>query len=160
MSNRLSGIWYNELGSTMILTADATGCLSGKYKSAVGNAEDFYVLTGRYDTNAPSDKGVSLAWTVAYNNSLRNAHSTAGWSGQFFDDDDGEEKILTHWLLTTSSTSESVWKSTNVGTNIFTRNRPSTADIAKARAILAESATKSEKVAAESRRSGSRLARL
>ena len=99
MNSKLSGIWYNELGSTMVLNADVTGRLSGKYKSAVGNAEDFYVLSGRYDVNAPSDKGVSLAWTVAYNNSFRNAHSTAGWSGQYFDDLEGEEKILTHWLL-------------------------------------------------------------
>ena len=155
MNSKLSGIWYNELGSTMVLNADVTGRLSGKYKSAVGNAEDFYVLTGRYDVNAPSDKGASLAWTVAYNNSFRNAHSTAGWSGQYFDDLEGEEKILTHWLLTSSSTSESVWRATNIGTNTFTRNKPSGDDIQKAR-----STTEYEKANAELRRSGSRLARL
>ena len=155
MNSKLSGIWYNELGSTMVLNADVSGRLSGKYKSAVGNAEDFYVLTGRYDVNAPSDKGASLAWTVAYNNSFRNAHSTAGWSGQYFDDLEGEEKILTHWLLTSSSTPESVWRATNIGTNTFTRNKPSGDAIQKAR-----STSEYEKANAESRRSGSRLARL
>lgn len=159
MSNKISGTWYNELGSTMILTADATGGLSGRYNSAVGRAQDFYVLTGRYDTNPPSDTGISLAWTVAFHNSFRNAHSTSGWSGQYFDEDDEEgERIITHWLLTTSSTSESVWSSTNIGTDTFTRNMPEAADILKAR--LARSAAKSEKVAAKSRRSGSRLSRL
>ena len=131
----LSGVWYNQLGSTMTLIADPDGGLSGKYNSAVGEAEDFYILTGRFDADPPVDKGVgvSVGWVVTYRNSELNAHSTASWSGQYFDD--GSERILTHWLLTLSTLPKDVWSSTNLGTDTFTRNKPSAAEIATARAL-------------------------
>jgi hypothetical protein len=40
---KLSGDWYNQVGSKMTLIADENGGLSGTYKSAVGNAEDGYM---------------------------------------------------------------------------------------------------------------------
>ncbi|PPQ65801.1 hypothetical protein CVT26_000388 [Gymnopilus dilepis] len=153
MSNDLNGIWYNELGSTMSLTADGLGALSGFYSSAVGvgaadgttptptptptqTALSRFALLGRYDPEPPSgsggnSKGTSLGWAVAYD----YAHSTATWSGQYFpktDGTDSEETIVTHWLLTTSSTPADVWSSTNVGTDTFTRAAPDAADVAKA----------------------------
>ena len=98
----ISGVWYNELGSEMILTTDKNGGLSGTYKSAVGNAEDFYILAGRYDVSLPLDSsGDSVGWVVTFRNHLCNAHSTMAWSGQYFDS--GAERILTNWLLTLST---------------------------------------------------------
>jgi len=131
----LSGDWHNQLGSKMTLIADEDGGLRGKYNSAVGEAEDFYILTGRFDASPPSDnlKGVSVGWVVTYRNRKLNAHSTATWSGQYFSD--GDERILTHWLLTSSTAPSSVWRSTNVGQDTFTRNKPSTAEIAKSQAL-------------------------
>ncbi|KAJ7483255.1 Avidin/streptavidin [Mycena latifolia] len=125
---KLSGDWYNQLGSKMTLIAEENGGLRGKYNSAVGNAEDFYILTGRFDACPPSDKGVSVGWVVTYRNRKLNAHSTATWSGQYFDG--GDERIVTHWLLTSSTAPSSVWKSTNAGNDTFTRNEPSAAEIA------------------------------
>ncbi|KAJ3851417.1 Streptavidin-Homobiotin complex [Lentinula lateritia] len=116
----LSGNWTNELGSTMILTADQNGGLSGQYSSAVGNATNFYNLTGRFDTLPPSDAGISVGWVVDWKNDLLNAHAVTTWSGQYFDNDD-VETILTQWLLTTSSSQADVWKSTLVGHDEFTR---------------------------------------
>ena len=130
---KLSGDWHNQLGSKMTLIADENGGLRGKYNSAVGEAEDFYILTGRFDARPPSDEGVSVGWVVTYHNRKLNAHSTATWSGQFFYD--GHERILTNWLLTSSTAPSSVWKSTNVGHDTFTRNKPSAAEIAKSRAL-------------------------
>jgi len=130
---KLSGDWYNQLGSKMTLIADENGGLRGKYNSAVGNAEDFYILTGWFDACPPSDKGVSVGWVVTFRNRKLNAHSTATWSGQYFDG--GDERILTHWLLTSSTAPSSVWKSTNVGHDTFTRNEPSAAEIAKAQTL-------------------------
>jgi hypothetical protein len=78
-------------------------------------------------------KGLSVGWVVTYRNHKLNAHSTATWSGQYFDG--GDERILTHWLLTSSTASSSVWKSTNVGHDTFTRNKPSGAEIAQAQAL-------------------------
>ncbi|KAJ7280894.1 Avidin/streptavidin [Mycena rebaudengoi] len=117
---KLSGDWYNQLGSKMTLIADENGGLRGKYNSAVGHAQDFYILTGRFDACPPeSDKGISIGWVVTYRNAKLNAHSTATWSGQYFDGAD--ERILTQWLLTSSTAPSSVWKSTNVGHDTFTR---------------------------------------
>jgi Avidin family len=135
----ISGVWYNKLGSEMILTADENGGLTGTYKSAVGNAEDFYILAGRYDASPPLDgSGDSVGWVVTFRNHLRNAHSTTAWSGQYFDG--GAERILTNWLLTSSTTPDSVWNSTNIGHDTFTREKPKAhAEIAKTLALTVNS---------------------
>ncbi|KAJ6465636.1 tamavidin1 [Mycena vitilis] len=138
-----SGTWFNELGSQMVLVANASGTISGQYNSAVGEAQDFYVLAGRFDTappapTAPGDpaEGVSIGWTVAWHNTKENAHSNTVWSGQFFDKDaSGDQRILTQWFLTTSSTPADLWSSTQVGHDEFGRAQPSAADIARARAF-------------------------
>jgi Avidin family len=122
---KISGVWYNELGSKMTLTADKDGGLCGTYKSAVGSVQDFYILAGRFDASPPRDRGVSVGWAVTFRNDVSNAHSTATWSGQYFDGGGGDsERILTNWLLTSSTTPSSVWNSTNVGHDTFTRNPP------------------------------------
>lgn len=134
---KLIGVWYNQLGSKMTLDAPtAEGGLSGKYHSTVGRAVYEYVLTGRFDASPPPGKGISLGWVVTYRNDRLNAHSTATWSGQYFDDSAGE-RILTHWLLTSSTLPgpKNVWNSTNLGTDTFTRNQPTAAEIAKAQAL-------------------------
>ncbi|KAF7341783.1 Structural origins of high-affinity biotin binding To Streptavidin [Mycena sanguinolenta] len=143
--HKLFGDWYNQLGSHMILCPDGDGGIRGEYYSAVGDAEHLYTLTGRYDAappDAPPDgsatpsflyKGVSVGWVVTWRNSYRNAHSTTTWSGQYFHE--GVERILTHWLLTSSTTPEFVWDSTNVGHDTFTRTRPSAEEIARAKAL-------------------------
>ena len=41
----------------MTLIADENGGLRGKYNSAVEEAEDFYIFTGRFDARPPSDEG-------------------------------------------------------------------------------------------------------
>lgn len=139
-STKIAGEWYNQLGSKMILEVDnkPDGGLSGKYNSAVGNADDFYILAGRFDTEPPAYGGVSVGWTVTYRNEIHpNAHSTATWSGQYFDNgpDFDKERILTHWLLTTSQPTKYTWKSTNVGHDTFTRDKPCPAEIAMAQAL-------------------------
>ena len=44
--------WHNELNSTMVITEldQETGVFGGKYQSLVGDADRWYVLTGRQDT--------------------------------------------------------------------------------------------------------------
>ena len=58
--------WYNELDSKMEITSvdAATGVFGGRYCSRVGEAEYWYVLTGRQDTD-----GNTLGWTVNWHNS-------------------------------------------------------------------------------------------
>ncbi|KAJ7081149.1 avidin family protein [Mycena belliarum] len=129
----ISGEWYNELGSKMTLIVEGGGGLSGKYNSAVGEAEDFYVLAGRFDSDPPADEGISLGWVVTYRNKKLNANSTAAWSGQYFGGDGGE-RIITNWLLTSSTAADSVWNSTRVGNDTFMRKKPSVEEIAQARA--------------------------
>ena len=140
IATKLSGDWYNELGSKMTLTAADDGSLTGTYNSAVGDAEDFYVLAGRFDAAPPTGEGVSIGWAVTFRNDYRNAHSTTAWSGQFFYD--GSERILTQWLLTSSTTPSDVWQSTNIGHDAFTRSPPSAnalAEIVKVQALKAGS---------------------
>nr|6GMI_A Chain A, Streptavidin [Streptomyces avidinii] len=147
----ITGTWYNQLGSTFIVTAGADGALTGTYESAVGNAESRYVLTGRYDSAPATDgSGTALGWTVAWKNNYRNAHSATTWSGQYVGG--AEARINTQWLLTVGTTSPlsealtkanspaeaykasrgagaNAWASTLVGHDTFTKVKPSAASI-------------------------------
>ncbi|WP_274917947.1 avidin/streptavidin family protein [Streptomyces sp. WZ-12] len=128
----ITGTWYNQLGSTFVVTADADGGLTGTYDSTVGNAEKRYVLTGRYDTAPATDgSGTALSWTVSWRNDYRNAHSATAWSGQYFGGTDA--RIATQWLLASGTTTANEWQSTLVGHDAFTKNKPSPAAIAAAR---------------------------
>ncbi|MGW7435629.1 streptavidin [Streptomyces sp. NPDC054849] len=128
----ITGTWYNQLGSTFIVTATPDGGLTGTYESAVGNAESRYVLTGRYDSAAATDgSGTVLGWTVAWKNNHRNAHSATTWSGQYTGGSDA--RINTQWLLTSGTTETNAWKSTLVGHDTFTKVKPSAAAVDAAR---------------------------
>jgi len=128
----VTGTWYNQLGSTFIVTATEDGELVGSYESAVGNAENRYVVTGRYDSEPATDgSGTALGWTVAWRNDYRNAHSATTWSGQYFGGTN--ERITTQWLLTSGTATADEWQSTLVGHDVFTKTKPSTAAIDAAR---------------------------
>ena len=119
---KLPSSWYNELGSTMTITsADySTGSFSGTYNSTVGTAKDEYVLSGRFDT-----RGDTLGWVVSWQNAFLNAHSTTAWSGHLDMSGTPQPVISSTWLLTSSTTPENDWQSTNVGFDTFTQNPPS-----------------------------------
>nr|6T31_A Chain A, Streptavidin [Streptomyces avidinii]6T31_B Chain B, Streptavidin [Streptomyces avidinii] len=124
----ITGTWYNQLGSTFIVTAGADGALTGTYESAAGKAESRYVLTGRYDSAPATDgSGTALGWTVAWKNNYRNAHSATTWSGQYVGG--AEARINTQWLLTFGATEANGWASTYVGHDTFTKVKPSAASI-------------------------------
>lgn len=129
----ITGTWYNQLGSTMIITASPDGSLTGTYESAVGNAENRYVLVGRYDTAGVAGSGTALGWAVAWRNEFRNAHSATTWSGQYFGGD--SPRITTKWLLTSGTTPADEWRSTLVGADFFTRTKPTAAQVEQTRAL-------------------------
>jgi len=145
--DRLDGVWYNELGSKMSLNIfdERGGEFKGEYNSTVGKAVNSYDLRGWVDSDPPRGQGISIGWAVTYRNAQLNAHSTATWSGQFFDDSGGGHdehhdhggKILTQWLLTTSTLPgpKNTWNSTHLGRDTFTRKKPDDAKIAQARAM-------------------------
>ncbi|MCI3278295.1 avidin/streptavidin family protein [Streptomyces cylindrosporus] len=118
----LSGDWYNELGSHMRITVDATGGISGTYVSAAGHAVGAYPLVGRYDATALADHGTPLGWTVAWHNGRTDAGSVTCWNGQYHED--GGERICATWLLTASAVAADTWEATAVGQDTFTRRRP------------------------------------
>ena len=114
----LEGNWQNELGSVMIIESvdSSTGVFSGSYTSSVGDAEDSYLLTGRYDTASDTP---TLGWTVTWLNDYNDADSTTTWSGQY-QEPDGAPTLLTQWLLTSETDPDDNWQSTLVGSDVFT----------------------------------------
>ncbi|NUT51098.1 MAG: hypothetical protein HOV94_27910 [Saccharothrix sp.] len=130
----ITGTWFNQLGSKMVVTAVPGGNLTGTYESAVGNAENTYELRGRYDAEpSATTAGVTLGWTVNWRNAYRNAHSTATWSGQYYGG--AQERIVTRWLLVSSTAPVDEWGSTRVGQDTFTRDKPSPAQVEQAKAL-------------------------
>jgi hypothetical protein len=126
----LDGDWYNELKSKMVLKV--TGAeITGKYHTAVGNASGIYDLVGRIDSGAARSR--TIGFVVSWENQYGRSESVTTWSGEVQVDDQGEERIVTTWLLTIETDPANNWKSTIVGTDIFTRTPP---DDAKTRVAL------------------------
>ncbi|KAF7303993.1 Structural origins of high-affinity biotin binding To Streptavidin [Mycena indigotica] len=136
---RLTGKWYNELGSCVELSADRLFGLSGKYNSSVGEAASEYFLSGTFDRVPPAadgGKGVTLGWTVGWNNTAYgDSHSASTWAGQvFLGQDPAWDIITTQWLLTVSTAATRVWASTNLGSDVFRRTQPDGATVARVKA--------------------------
>ena len=126
----IDGIWYNELGSTMILQLGPNpGQLIGTYQSGVGTAGQFG-LVGSYDT-ASSTFGFVVTW----NNGTVERSSTTTWCGQYFDQ--GNEVLISTWLLCETTAETQTWESTLVGQDQFGRTMPTAAAIAAKRSIRA-----------------------
>ena len=110
----LNGVWMNELGSVATLKSAANGDVTGTYNSAVGKASGDYVVRGRIDKGCPSS---TLSFVVSWTNANSTAHSCSSWSGVLLDD-----TIYTTWLLVGAvNSTDDVWASTRVGTNVFRR---------------------------------------
>ena len=119
----VGGEWHNELGSKMFINynSDVPGQFTGTYYSAVGTAIKEYPLVGRYDTTGDTTEG-TMGFTVQWQNDCKNSKSVTTWSGQRQLDATGNACILTTWLLTEGTVQADNWKSTTVGSDVFTRD--------------------------------------
>lgn len=123
----ISGLWYNELNSTMELRVEGKR-LSGWYVSAVGQAAGRYELTGFQDVD---DATPTCGWIVAWKNDRTYAPSVTAWCGQA-QDLGGEELIDTTWLLTRSTKVQEDWESTLLGKDLFRRMKATDEEVRKA----------------------------
>lgn len=116
----IDGTWYNELGSSMTLSTNGKN-ITGMYQTAVGNASGQYDLVGQIDTNIGSS--TAIGFVVMWNNSLDSRDCVTTWSGQC-QVINGEDIIVTTWLLTGETNPGDNWASTLVNKDTFTRTRP------------------------------------
>ena len=129
VDDSVAGTWYNELQSEISIDeySEGPGRLRGYYQTAVGNvpSNQKYHLVGTYDTSGDASKG-TIAFTVQWLHGPDgdNLNSTTAWSGQRIKlNESGEGAISTTWLLTTQEKVEDLWSATNIGTNVFTREK-------------------------------------
>ncbi|XP_038259692.1 avidin-like isoform X2 [Dermochelys coriacea] len=117
----LSGLWKNELGSNMSISAvNADGGFTGLYHTAVTATNKPIQVSPLKGSQKPTSQrkqptfGFTVTWTFS--------DSTTVFVGQCFMDDKGKETLKTKWLLREEVRSPGAdWKATRVGTNIFTR---------------------------------------
>lgn len=114
----IEGIWFNELGSQVFFQVNGNQ-LTGTYQTAVGDAEGTYPLVGQINTSV--NTGQALAFVVVWEKVDEDSNSATAWCGQA-QVIDGEDVIVTTWLLTDETEEGDDWKSTLVGKDIFTRN--------------------------------------
>ncbi|XP_060588468.1 streptavidin-V2-like [Ruditapes philippinarum] len=116
----IAGTWRNQLGSNVTFTCK-DGQLDGKYNSAVGHAEDYYLLSGRYTLSGPKNDVVELGWVVSWNNKkFGNSHSATAWSGIYYPEDG---IIRTQWILTRFKERKDNWETSFVNHDEFKRIR-------------------------------------
>jgi hypothetical protein len=128
----IAGTWYNELGSTLTIAINGN-TLTGNYMTAVGSANGTYALVGSFDAaGIPTQTGQTVGWTVLWSNASGNSHSVTTWSGQY-QIVAGIEEINTLWLLTQALPAQADWAATLINKDVFTRYRPSTEQLEKAR---------------------------
>jgi hypothetical protein len=121
----LNGIWYNELGSRMELIVQGKN-ITGTYHTAVGDASGIYDLVGQTDTD--NDQSQAVGFVVVWQNQYGSSDSVTTWSGQY-QTIEGEDTIVTTWLLTMETSPDHDWSSTLVNKDIFTRFAPNDDEI-------------------------------
>ncbi|XP_038070131.1 fibropellin-3-like [Patiria miniata] len=117
---QVEGIWYNHLGSEMIINATSeVGVLSGEYRTAVerkhGTAGQGPTrLIGHTSTNGDYPTfGLTVMW--------RNGQSVTSWTGQCHLCD-GEETLHTTWILTSHiDNCDDRWMANRIGQDTFKR---------------------------------------
>jgi hypothetical protein len=112
----IDGNWYNELGSLLTISSSGT-TISGTYQTAVGDAQGIYDLTGYIN----ADANPSVGWVVLWSNDYGDSNSLTTWAGQYYDNE-GEEVIITMWLLRNEEAQSQNWSSTLVGEDVFYRS--------------------------------------
>jgi Avidin family len=116
----LSGIWSNQLHSTVTLDDDSKGGLTGTIVCASGEFAGFdFPLVGFYDP-APRLTSTAVAFVTNWANSDANGHSVTAWSGQYDADTD---TIVATWMLTAETGVDPTdeWHSTLIGQDHFSR---------------------------------------
>ncbi len=130
---RLDGEWFNELGSKMILKVKGRN-ITGTYHTAVGDASGIYELVGRTDTNAGATRNVGFV--VSWENDKKgSSNAVTAWSGELQMDANGDQVIVTTWLLTEETDPIDNWKSTIIGKDVFRRTTPTAASARRARKL-------------------------
>eukprot|EP00076_Gallus_gallus_P014246 XP_015132977.1 avidin isoform X1 [Gallus gallus] len=124
----LQGLWRNELGSNMTISAlDVAGTFSGSYQTAVtATNKQILVSPLKGAQQPPGTKGQqpTFGFTVQWQFAARGLppDSTTVFVGQCFVDRRGKEMLEMAWLLREEVPSrKDTWKATRVGTNVFTR---------------------------------------
>ncbi|VDI56279.1 Hypothetical predicted protein [Mytilus galloprovincialis] len=98
-----------------------------KYNSAVGNAENFYLLLGRCTIPVMEPSNCIIGFVVAWNNeAYGNSNSATSFTGTYYEDTD---KIYTFWILTRYTMYADMWASNHIGQNVFTRIPSNPTDI-------------------------------
>ncbi len=116
----INGKWCNQLGSYMKIHVNGNN-IDGKYYSAVGNADNYYVVRGRRVVN--DDGSQNLGFAVSWENDVHgNSHSVTTWAGQAQIIDE-QPTITTQWLLVRKTPPSKNWESTWTNKDIFTRCR-------------------------------------
>ena len=111
---RLSGRWFNQLGSCLDVIVDGDGRLTGTFLSLVGGEDAEHAVAGFFAPDSDGPDG-----TVGFAVSWHSAHSVTVWSGHYRHSDDA---IFTTWLLSEASSSRVEWRSTSVGHDEFRRS--------------------------------------
>ncbi|XP_031553095.1 uncharacterized protein LOC116290228 [Actinia tenebrosa] len=117
----ITGTWYNELGSEVILNQYANGIIVGEYRTAVerkkGSAGESHSKV--YGISTPGNPNSTFAIMVVW----RGGASVTGWVGQCHICGENKTEIIeTTWLLRSKlEKCGDNWKSTMYGENSFTR---------------------------------------
>ncbi|KAM9138840.1 avidin-like [Pangshura tecta] len=117
----LSGLWRNELGSNMTISAvNAEGGFTGSYFTAVTVTNKRILVSPL--KGSQNLKGQRKQPTFGFTVSWTFSNAVTVFVGQCFMDDNREEMLKTMWLLRQEVRSPGAdWKATRVGTNVFTR---------------------------------------
>ncbi|XP_062892378.1 streptavidin-V2-like [Mobula hypostoma] len=113
----LAGCWINELNSMANIMMNEDGTLTGTYKSAVSSVRQQVEgdLIGFQVNIEQPTFGFVVKWT---SDSVRG--SVTVWTGQMFVIN-GNDTLMSMWLLRSNSPVDSNWGATRTGTDTFTR---------------------------------------
>jgi len=113
----LEGLWYNQHGSELKIAKHEDGTIHGEYRTSIETS------SGASGNNPTPIKGTAshAGKTLGFSASWNDGESVTSWAGQCVVCD-GEEKLLTTWVLTSSvDTCKDSWMANRIGQDTFRR---------------------------------------
>ncbi|XP_078257354.1 avidin [Rhinoraja longicauda] len=116
-SCNMTGIWWNDLGSTFYLIEADNSRLSGRYQTAVEAAEREAGPDGMAPVIGIRHSGREPTFSMS---TVWAGGSITSWVGQCFMQEDGKQVLKTMWLLRSPVANlQEDWKSTRIGQDTF-----------------------------------------
>jgi hypothetical protein len=119
-TNPLNGTWYSSVGSKLELEVNDI-VLTGRFDSTQ-DSSGFVPVFGSVASVDPDPNFLPVAFSASWPANKKYGPSVTSYTGQYTNKN-GHEQIEIIFILAKQAKNTTLWKSTSIASDVFTRNK-------------------------------------